>query len=169
MRVADSFVLDRPQAETLCGVIGRLLQPAVVEDQILRLSVFEIEFAVVGAVEPARQDAAHLRPVEASPIDQGRRRRYRLIAHLAAPDSILLRQSAGFSASNMRLMSCPPVTTLLRQWIASRRASRRTDALDRRVQLRDRAKPGRSRGRPAKYRLIVRKSGQFVVAWAETL
>ena len=39
------------------GVVGRLLEPAIVEHQHLGLAVFEEQFAVVGAVEAVREVA----------------------------------------------------------------------------------------------------------------
>ena len=58
MRVADRLVLDGAQPETLLGVVGRLLEPAIVEHQHLGLAIFEVEFAVVGAFEAAGEMAA---------------------------------------------------------------------------------------------------------------
>ena len=43
---------------------------AIVEYQHLRLAVFEIELAVIGAVETARDDFADTRAVEAGTIDE---------------------------------------------------------------------------------------------------
>ena len=51
--VADRLVLDGAQTEPLGGVVSRLFQPAVVEHQHFGLPVFEEQFAVVGALEPA--------------------------------------------------------------------------------------------------------------------
>ena len=66
MRIADRLVLDRAQAEALRGVVGRLLQPAIVEHQHFGLAVFEEQFAVVGALERAargsRRDLRGSRP-----------------------------------------------------------------------------------------------------------
>ena len=56
MRIADRVVLHRTQAKALRGVVGRLLQPAVVEHQHFGLAVFEEEFAIVGAFEPVLED-----------------------------------------------------------------------------------------------------------------
>ena len=70
VRVADRFVLDRAQAEALRGVVGRLLQAAVVEHQRFGLAVFEEQFAVVGAFEPAADQLPHLAAVEAGAVDQ---------------------------------------------------------------------------------------------------
>ena len=53
MRVADRVILDRAQAEPLAGVIGRLLEPAIVEHQRFGLGIFEEQLAVVGAGKPA--------------------------------------------------------------------------------------------------------------------
>ena len=71
MRIADRLVLDRAQAKTLCGVVGRLLEPAVVEEEHLGLLVFEKQFAVVGAFEPAREMAAGGGAVEAGAVEEG--------------------------------------------------------------------------------------------------
>src|SRR6185437_14646449 len=49
VRIADGVALDRAQAEALRGVVGRLLEAAIVVDQRLGLFVFEKQFAVVGA------------------------------------------------------------------------------------------------------------------------
>src|SRR6185437_16056861 len=56
----------------LRGVVGRLLEPAVVERQRLDLAVFEIKLAIVGAVEAARDDLGELGPVQSGAVDQGR-------------------------------------------------------------------------------------------------
>ena len=56
MGIADRFVLDRAQAKTLRGVVGRLLEPAVVEHQGFGLAIFEKKLAIVGAVEAAGDD-----------------------------------------------------------------------------------------------------------------
>ena len=58
MRIAHRLVLDGPEAEPLVGVVGRLLEPPIVEDQHLGLGVFEIELAVIGAFEAAGQVSA---------------------------------------------------------------------------------------------------------------
>ena len=55
MGVADRLVLDGAQPEPLVRVVGRLLQPSVVEQEHLGLGIFEIELAVVGAFEAAGQ------------------------------------------------------------------------------------------------------------------
>ena len=71
MGIADRLVLDRAQAETLRGVVGRLLEAAVVEHQHLGLLVFEEQFAVVGAFEAAREVAAGGVAVEAGAVEEG--------------------------------------------------------------------------------------------------
>ena len=71
MRVADRLVLDGAQPEALRGVVGRLLQPAIVEHQHFGLAIFEKKLAIVGAVEAARNDLGEPRPVEPGAIDQG--------------------------------------------------------------------------------------------------
>ena len=70
MGIADRLVLDRAQPETLLGVVGRLLEPAVVEHQHLGLGVFEKQLAVVGAFEAAGEVAAGVLAVEAGAVEQ---------------------------------------------------------------------------------------------------
>ena len=71
MRIADRLVLDRAQPEALGGVVGRLLQAAVVEHQHLGLAVFEEQFAVVGAFEAVGEVAAGGVAVEAGAVEEG--------------------------------------------------------------------------------------------------
>ena len=71
MRIADRLVLDRAQAKTLGGVVGRLLQPAIVERHHLGLPVFEKQLAVVGAVKAVGDDVGETRLVEAGAVDEG--------------------------------------------------------------------------------------------------
>ena len=71
MRIADRLVLDRAQPEALRGVVGRLLEPAIVEHQHFGLAIFEKELAVVGALEAARDDLGEARAVEPGAIDEG--------------------------------------------------------------------------------------------------
>ena len=71
MRVADRVVLDRAQAKPLRGVVGRLLQPAIVEHQRFGLAVFQEQFAVVGAREPPRDLVADGIAVEIGAVEQG--------------------------------------------------------------------------------------------------
>jgi hypothetical protein len=54
MGVADRVVLDGAQAETLCGVVGRLLQAAIIEASAFRLPVLQKQLAVIGACRPLR-------------------------------------------------------------------------------------------------------------------
>ena len=70
MRVADRLVLHGAQPEALVGVVGRLLEPAVVEHQHLGLLVFEEQFAVVGAFEAALDQLADADVVEAGAVEQ---------------------------------------------------------------------------------------------------
>ncbi len=71
MRIADRIVLYRAQAKPLRGVVGRLFQPAIVEHQRFGLAIFEEQFAVVGAVKPARDFMADLVAVEIGAVEQG--------------------------------------------------------------------------------------------------
>ena len=70
MRIADRLVLDGAQTEALRGVVGRLLQPAIIEHQHLGLAIFEVKLAVVGAFEAAGNDLGEARPVEPGAVDQ---------------------------------------------------------------------------------------------------
>ena len=73
MRIADRLALDGAQPEPLRGVVGRLLEAAVVEHQRLGLAVFEEQLAVVGAFEAARQmQLRGARAVEAGAVERGR-------------------------------------------------------------------------------------------------
>ena len=56
MRIAGRLAGHRAQAETLVGVEVGGLQPAIVEHQRFALAVFEIELAVVGAVDRVGDD-----------------------------------------------------------------------------------------------------------------
>jgi hypothetical protein len=71
MCVADRLVLDRAQPEALVGVVGCLLEAAVVVDQHFGLPVFEEQFAVVGTIEAAVDQLADAGTVEAGPVKQG--------------------------------------------------------------------------------------------------
>ena len=61
MRIADRLAFHGAQAEPLRGVVGRLLQAAVVERQRLGLAVFEEQLAVVGAFQAALEQASRRR------------------------------------------------------------------------------------------------------------
>ncbi len=61
MGIADRLVLHRPQAKALRGVVGRLFQAPVIEAEGLGLAVFEEEFAVIGAFQPAGNDGTDAR------------------------------------------------------------------------------------------------------------
>ena len=71
MGIADGLVLHGAQPETLRRVVGRLLQPAVVEGQNLGLAIFQKQLAVVGAIEAAGENLGQARTVEAGAIDEG--------------------------------------------------------------------------------------------------
>ncbi len=71
MGIADRLVLHRAQPEALRGVVGRLLEAAIVEHHHLRLPVFEEQFAVIGALQPMAEDAGETGLVETGAIDQG--------------------------------------------------------------------------------------------------
>src|SRR6516165_5975956 len=70
MRVTDRIVLHRAQAKSLAGIVGRLLQPAIVEHQRFGLAVFEEQLAVVGPSQPARDFMAHGIAVEIGAVEE---------------------------------------------------------------------------------------------------
>ena len=72
MRVADRFGLHGAQAKSLRGVIGRLLEPAIVKGQRFGLAIFQEQLAIVGAVQAMTDQLAHFSAVEPGAIDQGR-------------------------------------------------------------------------------------------------
>jgi hypothetical protein len=71
MRVADGVVLDGAQPEALCGVVGRLFQPAVVEAEGLALAIFQKQLAIVGTLQASQQFAADFVAIKIGTIDQG--------------------------------------------------------------------------------------------------
>ena len=73
MGIADRVVLYSAQAKALAGVIGRLLQPAVVEHQCFGLGIFQEQFAVVGAGKSSRDLATDGVTVKIGAIEQGGR------------------------------------------------------------------------------------------------
>ena len=70
MGIADRIVLYRAQAKALRRVVGRLLQPAIIEHQRFGLAVFQEQFAVIGAGQAARDFMADGIPVEIGAIEQ---------------------------------------------------------------------------------------------------
>jgi hypothetical protein len=73
MRIADRFALHCTQAKALRGIVGRLLEPAIVESQGFSLPVFEEEFAVIGAIESARNDLCQALAVQTRTIHKRNR------------------------------------------------------------------------------------------------
>ncbi len=71
MRVADRIILYRAQAKPLAGVIGRLLQPPVVEHQRFGLAIFQKQLAIVSPGKPPRDLAADGIAVEVGAVEQG--------------------------------------------------------------------------------------------------
>ncbi len=71
MGVADRVVLDGAQSKALRGVVGRLLQPAVVEHQRFGLAVFQKQFAIIGAGQASRHFVADVIAVEIGAVEQG--------------------------------------------------------------------------------------------------
>src|SRR4030081_1832595 len=71
MCVADRVVLHRAQAKTLRGIIGGLLEPAVIEHQRFGLAVFEEQLAIVGTLQAARDLMAYGVAVEVGAVEQG--------------------------------------------------------------------------------------------------
>jgi hypothetical protein len=73
MRIADCVVLHGAQAKPLAGVVGRLLQPAVVEAKRFGLAIFQKQLAIVGPRKPPRDLASDGIAVEIGAVDQGGR------------------------------------------------------------------------------------------------
>ena len=71
MRIADHIVLHRTQAEPLAGVVGRLLQPAIVEAQSFGLAIFQKQLAIVSAGQPPRDLASDGIAVEVGAVEEG--------------------------------------------------------------------------------------------------
>jgi hypothetical protein len=71
MRIAHRLVLDGPEAEPLVGVVGRLLEPPIVEDEHLGLGIFEIKLTIVRALQTAGELSARGLTVEAGAIEKG--------------------------------------------------------------------------------------------------
>ena len=70
MGIADRLILDGAEPETLRGVVGRLLQAAIVEQQRLGLAVLQKQFAIVGPFKAALDQAGHFAAVESAAVDQ---------------------------------------------------------------------------------------------------
>jgi hypothetical protein len=58
MRIPDRVILHRAQAKPLARVVGRLLQPAVVEGERFGLAILQKQFAIVST----RQSSCHFPP-----------------------------------------------------------------------------------------------------------
>ena len=71
MRIADRIVLDRAQAKPLAGVVGRLLQPPIVEAQRFGLAIFQKQLAIVGPLQPPRDLASDGIAVEIGAVEKG--------------------------------------------------------------------------------------------------
>ena len=71
MRVPDRIVLHRPQAKALRGVVGRPLQPPIVEHQRFGLPIFQEQLAIVGPRKPPRHLAADGIAVKIGAVEQG--------------------------------------------------------------------------------------------------
>ncbi|MNY38761.1 hypothetical protein D3C86_1734060 [compost metagenome] len=71
MGVAGGLARHDAQAETLDGVIGGALQPAVVKDQGFALGLFQKQFAVVGAGQGRLQDGQGLVGGHAGSVEDG--------------------------------------------------------------------------------------------------
>jgi hypothetical protein len=61
--IAGGFVCNRAKAKSLCSVVGCSLQPSVVERETLGLPVFQVQLAVVRAVQGVVDDPLDLGPV----------------------------------------------------------------------------------------------------------
>ena len=72
MRVAHGLVFHRAQTKSLVGVVCRLLQSSIVEDQRLRLGVFQVELAVVGTFNALREVPAGILPAKPGALEEDR-------------------------------------------------------------------------------------------------
>ena len=70
MGVGDRLPGDGTQPEPLRHVVGRRLQPAVIEDQALADGVFEEQLAVVGAGQRTVDHGPGGRRVESGPLEE---------------------------------------------------------------------------------------------------
>jgi hypothetical protein len=71
--VAGGLARHHPQAETLGGVPGRRLQPAVVEHQRFRFGAFEEQLPVVGSRQRLLKDGQGLVRAEIGGFEDGGR------------------------------------------------------------------------------------------------
>ena len=70
MGVTHRLVLDGTQTKTLVGIVGCLLEPTIVEDQRLRLRIFKIKLAIVGAFEAVGEMAARVPLVKPGTLEE---------------------------------------------------------------------------------------------------
>jgi hypothetical protein len=70
MGVAHRLILDGAHAEALCSVVGRLLEPPIVEMQHLGLAILEEELAIVGAFKAAGELPAGFVAVQSGAVDE---------------------------------------------------------------------------------------------------
>src|SRR6185295_6852114 len=71
MRIADRIVLDRAQAKPLAGVVGGLLQPAIVKPQRFGLAILQKQLAIVGPGQPPCDLAPDSIAVEIGAVEKG--------------------------------------------------------------------------------------------------
>ena len=113
MRVADRIVLDRAQAKPLAGVVGRLLQPAIVKAERFGLAIFQKQLAVVGPLEPPRDLASDGIAVEIGAVEEGG---CGGIGHQISPLSEGRVQDSCFLGHSAR----GGINTLPRRWLQSK-------------------------------------------------
>ncbi len=70
MGVAHGLVLDGPETKTLVGIVGCLLEPAIVEEERLGLGIFKIQLAVVGAFDAVCEMAARIPAIKPGALEE---------------------------------------------------------------------------------------------------
>ncbi len=70
MRIADRIILHRAQTKALRGVVGRLLQPPIVEAQGFGLAIFQKQLTIVGSLKPSRDFASDSIAVEIGAVEK---------------------------------------------------------------------------------------------------
>jgi len=69
--MADRIVLHRVRAKPLAGVVGGLLQPAIVKTLRFGLAIFQEQLALVGTRQPPRNLASDSIAVEIGAVEEG--------------------------------------------------------------------------------------------------
>src|SRR5439155_23789094 len=68
MGITHGLLLDGAEAKSLVGIVGCLLEPAIVEDERLGLGIFKIKLAVIGTFNGVPEMAARIPAVDSSTL-----------------------------------------------------------------------------------------------------